>query len=88
MDTNKWKSVLLPRPTYEAVVALSNEEGRKLSKQLTLITESYFREHVPPHLRSLIEKKLRNVELTANGARLGSKNAAELLGQPNLGEDN
>ena len=88
MDTIKWKSVLLPRATYEAVVALSHEEGRKLSKQLTLMTESYFREHVSPNKRSLIEKKLHDLRVTACDIRLGSKNATELLGEPNSGQDN
>lgn len=41
MDTNKWKSVLLPRDVYENIVVISHVEGRTISGQLRVIFESW-----------------------------------------------
>ena len=37
MDTNKWKSILVPRDTYEEVVEVAKLEGRTISGQLRLV---------------------------------------------------
>jgi len=37
VDTNKWKSILVPRDTYEEVVEVAKMEGRTISGQLRLV---------------------------------------------------
>ena len=37
MDTTKWKSILVPRDTYEEVVEVAKMEGRTISGQLRLV---------------------------------------------------
>ena len=44
MDTNKWKSVLLPREVYDQLYIVSKVEGRTLSGQLRLIFEHWVNE--------------------------------------------
>ena len=36
MDTEKWKSILVPRETYEEVREVAKMEGRTISGQLRL----------------------------------------------------
>ena len=44
MDTDKWKSVLVPIEVYKEIKALAQSEGRTISGQLRIIFESYKRE--------------------------------------------
>ena len=44
MDTDKWKSVLVPIEVYKEIKALSQTEGRTISGQLRIIFEAYKRE--------------------------------------------
>lgn len=37
MDTTKWKSILVPRDTYEEVVEVAKMEGRTISGQLRIV---------------------------------------------------
>ena len=37
MDTNKWKSILVPRDTYEEAVEVAKMEGRTISGQLRIV---------------------------------------------------
>jgi len=37
VDTNKWKSILVPRDTYEEVVEVAKMEGRTISGQLRIV---------------------------------------------------
>ena len=46
MDTNKWKSILVPKPIYDEVVTISRIEGRTISGQLRLVFESWKRENL------------------------------------------
>lgn len=46
MDTNKWKSVLLPREVYDQLYIVSKVEGRTLSGQLRLIFENWVNENL------------------------------------------
>lgn len=46
MDTNKWKSVLLPREVYDQLYIVSKVEGRTLSGQLRLIFEHWVNENL------------------------------------------
>tara|TARA_Y100000114_G_C11751588_1_gene324602 strand:+ start:1762 stop:1908 length:147 start_codon:yes stop_codon:yes gene_type:complete len=44
MDTDKWKSVLVPIEVYKEIKALSQAEGRTISGQLRIIFEAYKKE--------------------------------------------
>ncbi len=61
MDTNKWKSVLLPREVYDQLYIVSKVEGRTLSGQLRLIFDSWVNENLSQkdraYLLEEIEKK-------------------------------
>ena len=46
LDTNKWKSVLLPREVYDQLYIVSKVEGRTLSGQLRLIFEYWVNENL------------------------------------------
>jgi len=46
VDTNKWKSVLLPREVYDQLYIVSKVEGRTLSGQLRLIFENWVNENL------------------------------------------
>jgi predicted DNA-binding protein len=41
MDTDRWKSILVPREVYEEIKALSKKEGRTIGGQLRLVFEWY-----------------------------------------------
>ena len=41
MDTEKWKSVLVPIEVYREIKALAKSEGRTISGQLRLMFEIY-----------------------------------------------
>jgi len=44
MDTTRWKSILVPRATYEEIVEIAHQEGRTISGQLRLIFEDWKRD--------------------------------------------
>jgi hypothetical protein len=44
IDTNRWKSILVPRATYEEIVQIAHQEGRTISGQLRLIFEDWKRD--------------------------------------------
>ena len=46
MDTSKWKSVLVPRDTYDEIVAVAFIEGRTISGQLRMMFHYWKREHL------------------------------------------
>ena len=46
MDTNKWKSVLLPREVYDQLHVVSKVEGRTLSGQLRIIFDYWVSENL------------------------------------------
>lgn len=41
MDTDKWKSVLVPIEVYKEIKALAQAEGRTISGQLRIIYATY-----------------------------------------------
>jgi len=41
MDTNRWKSILVPRGTYEEIKAMSKVQGRTIGGQLRLVFDWY-----------------------------------------------
>ena len=44
MDTTRWKSILVPRATYEEIIKIAHQEGRTISGQLRLIFEDWKRD--------------------------------------------
>ena len=58
MDTNKWKSVLLPKEIYEEVVVISDIEGRTISGQLRVVFESWKNDHLSDRDRRFIKDRL------------------------------
>tara|TARA_R100000995_G_scaffold72815_1_gene41590 strand:- start:935 stop:1081 length:147 start_codon:yes stop_codon:yes gene_type:complete len=44
MDTDKWKSVLVPIEVYKEIKQIAQDEGRTISGQLRIIFEKYKRE--------------------------------------------
>jgi len=45
MDTNKWKSVLVPRDIYIRIKETALAEGRTISGQLRVMYESYLKDY-------------------------------------------
>jgi|TARA_R100001163_G_scaffold54372_1_gene41722 hypothetical protein len=41
MDTEKWKSILVPRDTYEEIKKVAKAEGRTISGQLRLTWQQW-----------------------------------------------
>jgi hypothetical protein len=41
MDTERWKSILVPRDVYEEIKATAKKEGRTIGGQLRLAFEQY-----------------------------------------------
>jgi len=41
VDTDKWKSVLVPKEVYEDIKAISKKEGPTISVQLRLMFQVY-----------------------------------------------
>ena len=41
MDTQKWKSILVPRGVYEEIKELSKKEGRTIGGQLRVVFERH-----------------------------------------------
>tara|TARA_R100000951_G_scaffold97473_1_gene87109 strand:- start:293 stop:517 length:225 start_codon:yes stop_codon:yes gene_type:complete len=46
LDTNKWKSVLLPREVYDQLHVVAKVEGRTLSGQLRIIFDYWVNENL------------------------------------------
>lgn len=57
MDTNKWKSVLLPREVYDQLFVVSKVEGRTLSGQLRIIFESWVAENLSKSDREFLNEQ-------------------------------
>lgn len=47
MDTNKWKSVLVPRDIYLVIKEMSKAEGRTISGQLRVIFDDFVHKYKP-----------------------------------------
>ena len=47
MDTNKWKSVLVPREIYLVIKEMSKAEGRTISGQLRVIFDDFVQKYKP-----------------------------------------
>jgi hypothetical protein len=58
MDTNKWKSVLLPKDVYEEIVVIADVEGRTISGQLRVVFEAWKNENLSDRDRRYIKDRL------------------------------
>lgn len=58
MDTNKWKSVLLPREVYDQLYVVSKVEGRTLSGQLRLIFDYWVNENLSQKDRAYLLEQM------------------------------
>ena len=57
MDTNKWKSVLLPKDVYEEIVVIADVEGRTISGQLRVVFEAWKNENLSDRDRRYIKDR-------------------------------
>jgi len=55
MDTKKWASVLVPRETYEELVAVAFIEGRTIGGQLRLMFEFWKSKNLTPNDLKVVE---------------------------------
>ncbi len=60
MDTNKWKSVLLPREVYDQLYIVSKVEGRTLSGQLRLIFDYWVGENLSQKDKAYLLEEMEN----------------------------
>ena len=60
MDTNKWKSVLLPREVYDQLYIVSKVEGRTLSGQLRLIFVYWVGENLSQKDKAYLLEEMEN----------------------------
>jgi len=58
LDTNKWKSVLLPREVYDQLYVVSKVEGRTLSGQLRLIFDYWVNENLSQKDRAYLLEQM------------------------------
>jgi hypothetical protein len=47
MDTNKWKSVLVPRDIYISIKDIAKAEGRTISGQLRVMFDQFVENYKP-----------------------------------------
>jgi predicted DNA-binding protein len=71
LDTNKWKSVLLPREVYDQLYIVSKVEGRTLSGQLRLIFEAWVNENLSQTDRSYLLEEVEKKRLEEGRPRPG-----------------
>ena len=60
MDTNKRKSVLLPREVYDQLYIVSKVEGRTLSGQLRLIFDYWVGENLSQKDKAYLLEEMEN----------------------------
>tara|TARA_Y100001937_G_C7076024_1_gene310665 strand:- start:586 stop:843 length:258 start_codon:yes stop_codon:yes gene_type:complete len=58
MDTNKWKSVLLPKDVYEEIVVIADVEGRTISGQLRVVFEAWKNDNLSDRDRRYLKDRL------------------------------
>ena len=69
MDTNKWKSVLLPREVYDQLYIVSKVEGRTLSGQLRLIFEHWVNENLSQKDRAYLLEQVEEKRINEGRPR-------------------
>ena len=63
MDTTRWKSILVPRRTYDEIVAAAKIEGRTISGHMRIVFEFWKQKNLTKEDHALLDEQ---VELMKN----------------------
>ena len=69
MDTKKWASVLVPRETYEELVAVAFIEGRTIGGQLRMMFEFWKSKNLTPNDLKVVQKQIRKNKAARDEAK-------------------
>tara|TARA_R100001510_G_scaffold12982_1_gene10143 strand:- start:1008 stop:1268 length:261 start_codon:yes stop_codon:yes gene_type:complete len=76
MDTKKWASVLVPRETYEELVAVAFIEGRTIGGQLRMMFEFWKSKNLTPNDLKVVQKQIRKNKAARDEAKKEELDAA------------
>ena len=76
MDTKKWASVLVPRETYEELVAVAFIEGRTIGGQLRMMFEFWKSKNLTPNDLKVVQKQIRKNKTARDEAKKEELDAA------------
>ena len=69
MDTKKWASVLVPRETYEELVAVAFIEGRTIGGQLRMMFEFWKSKNLTPNDLKVVQAQIRKNKAARDKAK-------------------
>ena len=69
MDTKKWASVLVPRETYEELVAVAFIEGRTIGGQLRMMFEFWKSKNLTPNDLKVVQSQIRKNKAARDEAK-------------------
>jgi|TARA_X000001388_G_scaffold44948_1_gene31943 hypothetical protein len=58
MDTTRWKSILVPRRTYDEVVAAAKIEGRTISGHMRIVFEFWKQKNLTKDDLALLQEQV------------------------------
>ena len=76
MDTKKWASVLVPRETYEELVAVAFIEGRTIGGQLRMMFEFWKSKNLTPNDLKVVQNQIRKNKAARDEAKKEELDAA------------
>ena len=76
MDTKKWASVLVPRETYEELVAVAFIEGRTIGGQLRMMFEFWKSKNLTPNDLRVVQNQIRKNKAARDEAKKEELDAA------------
>ena len=76
MDTKKWASVLVPRETYEELVAVAFIEGRTIGGQLRMMFEFWKSKNLTPNDLKVVQSQIRKNNAARDEAKKEELDAA------------
>ena len=76
MDTKKWASVLVPRETYEELVAEAFIEGRTIGGQLRMMFEFWKSKNLTPNDLKVVQNQIRKNKAARDEAKKEELDAA------------
>lgn len=76
MDTKKWASVLVPRETYEELVAVAFIEGRTIGGQLRMMFEFWKSKNLTPNDLKVVQAQIRKNKAARDEAKKEELDAA------------
>ena len=76
MDTKKWASVLVPRETYEELVAVAFIEGRTIGGQLRMMFEFWKSKNLTPNDLKVVQSQIRKNKAARDEAKKEELDAA------------